>query len=91
MIDMRKLRSVVALASVALVMACQTAVASTSALRDSQVAPVTATQYSSTHAAASPTAATSSHKKTWIILGVAAAIVAIVLVVSVSHSSDSVY
>jgi hypothetical protein len=96
---MRKLRSVVALSSAVAVMACQTAVASTSALRDSQVAPVAASQHATqanvltkSEAPRSTTAVEgTSHKKTWIIVGVVAAIIAVAVVVAASGGSEAVY
>ena len=99
---MRKLRSVVALASVVAVMACQTAVASTSVVRDSQVVPVVAAQQAAPSGNSVATAKAdivapavaaegTSHKRLWIALGVVAVIVAVVLIAAGSGGSGSVY
>lgn len=99
---MRKIRSVVALASVAAVMACQTAVASTSAIRDSQVVPVVSAQQTvpsgNTVATAKADVAQpavaaegTSHKKLWIAVAIAAVIVAVVLIAGGSGGSSYGY
>ena len=94
---MRKLRSVVALSSVVAVMACQTAVASSSVTRGLEVVPASAPPAStasqsaqsqsasqSTSAVTTSAAAASGSKKTWIIAGVIAAVALVVLVVALT-------
>src|SRR3982751_5849979 len=100
---MRKMKSVIALASTLAVMACQTAVASSAVMRQSPVPSIASTaaapgQNSAVSAvrseSVSPTVAAerTSHRKTWIIVGVVAAIVAVALIVAGSSSgSGGVY
>jgi len=99
---MRKLRSLVAVTSVLAVMACQTAVASTSAVRDTQIVPVVAAQQSNSSGnavttakadVASPSVAAESggHKKLWITVGVIAAIVAVLVIAGAFNGEKAVY
>lgn len=98
---MRKMKSFVALASTVAVMACQTTVASSSLVRQSPEPAVagaqTASQPSSTQAVVAGTrtkasvAAAEGSRKTWIIVGVIAAVVVAVIVIAGAGGSDSIY
>ena len=92
---MRKMKSTVALVSTIAVMACQTAVASSALMREPPVtpAPSIANPAVTAQVAASPVrseasststavAADGTSRKTWIIAGVVAAIIAVALIVA---------
>lgn len=99
---MRKMKSLVALASTVAVMACQTAGASSSLVKQSLIPAVAGAQTATepttsqavtatTHTKASVAAAAGS-RRTWIIFGIIAAVViAIVVITAAGGGADSIY